>query len=71
MIGHAPISSIYRQGQPSERQDQSAEVKTALWHKLGLAVVDPEDIDDPWIRQAIINHANHHYGRRTGKNGKR
>lgn len=65
------ISSIYRQahgpapvGKEADRRNREA--MREAWHKHGLAVLDPSDIDDDWIRQAVISEANRRYGRRTG-----
>ena len=71
MTHHAPISSVYRMGPQCEREDVShrvniGELRRRLWHELGLALLDPEDMRDDFERQAIINEANRQFGRRSG-----
>lgn len=43
-------------------EDRDRAARTALWHRRGVAVIDPEDILDEWLRQAVINYANGAYG---------
>lgn len=71
MRGHPGISPIYGMangdapvGQEAERRNEAA--RAAAWHKLGLVVLDPADLNDEWLRQAVTNEANQKYGRRTG-----
>lgn len=33
------------------------------WRQRGIAVLWPEEIEDPWIRQAVINVAVAKYGK--------
>lgn len=68
---HAPISSIYRHG-PAIRTDAQEirdrdEFRRRAWHELGLAVIDPADVADDWLRQAIRNEANRQFGQRKGR----
>ena len=66
------ISGIYRManadpptGQVAKDRNQAA--RAALWHKMGIAALDPEDIRNEWLRQAITNEANALYGPRKGQ----
>lgn len=76
------ISNIYdmadgppRSGREAEERNLAA--RRQAWHKLGLVVIDPEDINDEWLRQAVMNLADKQYGRRAkariggGSNGQR
>lgn len=72
MKGEARISSIYHrangdapQGAEADRRNQEA--RKALWHSLGVVVIDPEDINNDWERQQVINQANKLYGHRRKK----
>ncbi len=73
MRRHAPISRIYQMGRsapPSgeEQERRSREMRKTAWHAHGLIILDPEDITDDWLRQAMINEADARYGRR-GRQG--
>ena len=72
MNGLPRISNVYNmangeppKGDEAERRNQEA--RAALWHKLGVAVIDPEDVNHEWERQSIIATADRLYGRRRGK----
>lgn len=69
MRGQPSISRIYHQANGdaptgAEAERRNAEARATAWHRLGLAIIDPTDIDDDWLAQAIINHATKLYGRR-------
>lgn len=49
-------------GQEAERRNQAA--RAEAWHVHGLVVLDPADIDDDWLRQAVISETIRRYGRR-------
>ena len=65
------VSNIYEKG-PAAPEASSREVRreaarrarAALWHRMGLAVIDPEDVHDELERQLVIGLANKAYGRR-------
>ena len=65
------ISAVYSKG-PAVPEASSREVRgeatrrarAALWHRMGLAVIDPEDVHDEIERQLVIGLANKAYGRR-------
>lgn len=66
------VSTIYRQGPSPEPTGQVADDRNraacaALWHQRGKVVLDPEDIADEWLRQAIYSLAERLYGRRNGR----
>lgn len=41
------------------------DMRAAAWHRQGIVVLRPEEIDDDWTRQAVVNEANRLYGRRV------
>lgn len=48
---------------PATENDLYA-MRRAAWRKQGVAVLRPEDIRDPWTRQAVVNEATRLYGQR-------
>lgn len=42
-------------------------MRAALWHREGLALIDPATMSDPWAAQAVRNEAERLYGRRSGE----
>lgn len=63
------ISSIYDQGEPPRRTPQEIEaahhaLRKRIWHALGIATIDPADVNCDFTRQAIINECNRQYGHR-------
>lgn len=69
---NAPISRIYHQAhgdapEGAEAKRRNMAQRRELWHRLGVAVIDPEDINNDWERQQIINQAESLYGKRRGK----
>lgn len=66
------VSTIYSKG-PDERDHAQLlknrdKARVALWHKQGIAAIDPKEINDDWIKQMVINIATEQYGAR--KDGK-
>ncbi len=53
-------------GQEADRRNAAA--RAEVWHRLGLIVIDPAEVDDDWLRLAVTNEAEKRYGRR-GRNG--
>lgn len=39
--------------------------RRAIWQHGGIATLDPAEIRDEWLRQAVVNEAERLYGRRT------
>jgi hypothetical protein len=39
-------------------------MRQRAWRYQGVAVLRPEDIQDPWLRQALVNEATRRYGPR-------
>jgi len=41
-------------------------MRSRVWHEHGVAVLPVGEINDDWLRQAVINEANRRWGRRRG-----
>ena len=41
-------------------------MRRAAWRQQGVVVLRPDDVEDDWIRQALINEATRLYGQRPG-----
>ena len=39
-------------------------MRERAWRQQGVVVLQPEEIGDPWLRQALVNEAERRYGRR-------
>lgn len=66
MIAPRPrlVSRVWDLVPRAPEPDRVGDLRRQAWHGLGLAILDPEDIADEWLRQAITNEANARYGRR-------
>lgn len=65
-------SSIYHRAHAdpptgAEAKARNHDACAAMWHRHGLAVIDPAEITDDWTRQAIISEAIRIYGQRKGQ----
>jgi hypothetical protein len=40
------------------------EMRQHAWQQQGVVVLQPEEVVDPWLRQALVNEAVRRYGRR-------
>lgn len=45
--------------------EELARMRRRAWQHQGVVMLRPEDVLDPWARQAIINEANRLYGKRA------
>ena len=54
------------QARTTPTDDDLLAMRRAAWRKQGVIVLRPEDIEDGWVRQALINEATRRYGRRSG-----
>lgn len=66
------ISSIYHKANApapvgKDAQDRNQRARKELWHKLGVAVIDPNDIHNDLDRQNVISIATNIYGKRKGE----
>jgi hypothetical protein len=60
----SPLARAQARSMPTD-EDLLA-MRRAAWRQQGVVVLRPKDIEDDWIRQALINEANRLYGRRSG-----
>lgn len=73
-----PTASPIARMVPQSRSDvqvgrDTRDLRARLWREEGVAAIDPEDIDDDWLRQGLINEAEKQFGRRGkchAKNGR-
>ena len=42
------------------------DMRKRAWQQQGVVVLQPEEVVDPWLRQALVNEAERRYGRRRG-----
>ena len=51
---------VRSEASPLELQD----MRRRAWQQQGVVVLTPEEVGDPWLRQALVNEAVRRYGRR-------
>ena len=51
---------VRSEASPLELQD----MRKRAWQQQGVVVLQPEEVLDVWLRQALINEAERRYGRR-------
>ena len=61
----SPLARAQARTTPSD-EDLLA-MRRAAWRQQGVVVLRPEDVEDDWVRQALINEATRLYGRRPGE----
>ena len=47
---------------PATNEAELFVMRRRAWREQGIAILSVRSIDDPWLRQAIINEANRLYG---------
>lgn len=52
-------------GRTPPNPDDLRAMRRAVWRDQGVVVLAPDDVTDPWIRQALVNEAERHYGPRA------
>ena len=65
----SPLARAQARSTPTD-EDLLA-MRRAAWRKQGVVVLRPEDVEDDWVRQALINEATRLYGRRPETAGER
>lgn len=50
---------------PPTADERNFRLRRDLWRREGVAAVRPEDVNDPWERQILVNLASRLYGRRA------
>jgi hypothetical protein len=51
---------VQSEASPLELED----MRKRAWQQQGVVVLLPEEVIDPWLRQALVNEAERRYGRR-------
>jgi hypothetical protein len=66
MTGPAGFRSCLARAQArtAPTDDDLLTMRRAAWRKQGVIMLRPEDVQDDWTRQALINEAERLYGRR-------
>ena len=63
---YSPRSSLDRGTRSPTAEAELSAMRAAAWHRQGVAALAIEDINDPWLRQAVINEATRRWGPRNG-----
>jgi hypothetical protein len=53
-----------RVGRNAATDDDLLAMRRAAWRKQGVVVLRPEDVQDDWVRQALVNEVTRLYGPR-------
>ena len=53
---------------PALTDGQLLALAARAWHELGIALLKPEHMPDPFDRQAVVNAADKLYGKRANGN---
>ena len=59
-----PRSSLARHVASTTTTEDLDAMRLRAWRQQGVAVLRPEEIQDPWLRQGLINEAERRFGRR-------
>ena len=62
--GYRPLVRAQARSAPTD--DDLLAMRRAAWRKQGVVVLRPEDVQDDWTRQALVDEAERLYGRRPG-----
>lgn len=54
-----------RVGRSPSGDEDIREMARRAWRQKGLALIDPDNVADPFARQAIVNEAERLYGERN------
>jgi hypothetical protein len=54
------------QGRTAPTDEELLAMRRAAWRTQGVIMLRPEDVQDDWTRQALINEAERLFGRRRG-----
>ena len=49
---------------PASTEDELFLMRRAAWRRQGIAVIKLADVQDDWVRQALVNEATRLYGPR-------
>lgn len=59
---HSPLGR--RAGRTATTEAELEAMRAAVWHKQGIAMVCPDEVQDEWLAQAVRNWAGERWGRR-------
>ena len=60
----APRSPLGRHVRSEVSPLDLQDMRKRAWQQQGIVVLQPEEVGDDWLRQALINEAVRRYGRR-------
>ena len=60
----APRSQLARHVRSEASPLELQEMRKRAWQQQGVVVLQPDEVVDPWLRQALVNEAERQYGRR-------
>ena len=60
----APRSTLARHVRSEASPLELQTMRQRAWQQQGVVVLQPEEVVDPWLRQALVNEAVRRYGRR-------
>ena len=64
MTPAGPRSPLARHVQSEASPLELEDMRKRAWQQQGVVVLQPEEVVDPWLRQALVNEAERRYGRR-------
>ena len=60
----APRSPLGRHVRSEPSPLELEDMRKLAWQQQGVVVLQPDEVVDPWLRQALVNEAERRYGRR-------
>ena len=60
----APRSQLARHVRSEPSPLELEDMRKLAWQQQGVVVLQPEEVVDQWLRQALVNEAERRYGRR-------
>ena len=66
-MNHVASHLARYQPRPALTEGQLLAMFARTWHDEGIVCLRPEQLTDDFLRQAVINAADHLYGRRNGQ----
>ncbi len=60
----APRSPLGRHVRSEPSPLELEDMRKLAWQQQGVVVLQPEEVGDAWLRQALVNEAERRYGRR-------
>ena len=65
----APRSPLGRHVRSEPSPLELEDMRKLAWQQQGVVMLRPEEVVDPWLRQALVNEAVRRYGRRREGGG--